>query len=298
MSGQPRAFGPDLILFGLTVWWGITFVVVKDALDDADPFTFLALRFFVGGLAATLLAGREVFERQSVVRGLKLSVFLFAGYALQTVGLGSTTPARSAFITGLAVVLVPAVSMLLFRRVPRWPSWAGVGLAVAGLFLLTGIDAGELGQTRFGDWLTMGCAAAFAFHIVLTERYAREVPVRPMVAVQLWVVAVGSALFIPFGTPRLEMTVPFIGAVLLTGALGSAVAINLQSYAQARTSAVRAALIYSLEPVFAAAYSSVLGRDALGRREWLGGALLMVAVVVAETGNWFLERKAAGATAA
>ncbi len=287
----PRTLKADLVLFGLTAWWGFTFVIVKDALSQADAFTFLTLRFLVGGLCASAIAGRSLLDRRAWKPALVLSSFLFAGYAFQTVGLEHTTPARSAFITGLAVVLVPGVSMVVFKRVPRAPSWVGVLFAVCGLWLLTGLSSGELSQATVGDLLTLGCSAAFAFHIVLTGKYAREVPTRPLVAIQLWVVAVGSAVLVPFGAVKLDWTWAFVGAVLLTGTLGSAVAINLQNWAQAKTSAVRAALLYSLEPVFAAAYSSALGREQLGRREYAGGAMLLLAVLVSELGQAWLDRR-------
>ncbi len=268
----------------ITAFWGITFVVVKGALGHGDPFSFLALRFGIGALALTAIARRDMLAPQTLRRGLMLGVFLFLGFALQTVGLVSTTPSRSAFITGLYVVFVPVLGLALFRKVPRLSSWVGVVLAALGLRYLTGaeVDAGQ-GLSR-GDWLTLGCAVAYAFHIQLTERYAPKSGVVALVAVQLWVVSVLSVLCLPFAGARVEWVPSFLGAAAFCGLLASAVAICVQTWAQARTTAVRVALICSMEPVFAAVYSVALGYETLGPREWVGGGLIIAGVLVAELG--------------
>jgi len=268
----------------ITAFWGITFVVVKGALGHGDPFSFLALRFGIGALALTAIARRDMLAPQTLRRGLMLGVFLFLGFALQTVGLVSTTPSRSAFITGLYVVFVPVLGLALFRKVPRISSWVGVVLAALGLRYLTGaeVDAGQ-GLSQ-GDWLTLGCAVAYAFHILLTERYAPKSGVVPLVAVQLWVVSVLSVLCLPFAGARVEWVPSFLGAAAFCGLLASAVAICVQTWAQARTTAVRVALICSTEPVFAAVYSVALGYETLGPREWVGGGLIIAGVLVAELG--------------
>jgi drug/metabolite transporter (DMT)-like permease len=185
------------------------------------------------------------------------------------------------------------VSLLFFRRVPRLPSLLGVALAVVGLWAMTRPDAqGGGGGFTTGDLLTLGCALAYAFHIAFTERLAPKEGVMGMVAVQLWVVALASAacaLLQPAG-PRVAWGGSFVAAFLFTGVFASAVAISVQTWGQARTSAVRAALIYSLEPVFAAAYSVLLGYETLGPREALGGGLIVLGVLVAELGAHLLDR--------
>jgi drug/metabolite transporter (DMT)-like permease len=274
----------------MTAFWGVTFVVVKGALSHGDPYSFLALRFSIGALALTAIARREMLVPQTLRRGLLLGVFLFLGFVLQTVGLVSTTPSRSAFITGLYVVLVPVLGLALFRRRPRISSCVGVVLAAVGLRYLTGAQVGEGQGLSWGDWLTLGCAVAYAFHILLTERYAPKSGVVALVAVQLWVVAGLSALCLPFAGARVEWTPSFIGAAAFCGLFASAMAICVQTWAQARTTAVRVALICSMEPVFAGVYSVALGYETLGVREWVGGGLIVVGVLVAELGGHFFGR--------
>jgi drug/metabolite transporter (DMT)-like permease len=268
----------------LTVLWGTTFVVVKDALSDGDPFSFLALRFGVGAVVLSVLSGRKMLSPIHLRRGGVLGLFLFVGFAFQTVGLKYTTPSRSAFITGLYVLLVPGVMLVLFRRVPRMSSLVGVVLSAMGLYYLTGAEVSSAGLSR-GDLLTLGCAVAYAFHIAFTDRYAPKAEAGALVAVQLWVVALLSAACLPFVETRVEWTPAFLGAVAFCGVFASALALSVQTWAQARTSAVRAAIIYSLEPLFAGAFSVVLGYETLGVREWVGGGLIVLGVLVAELGS-------------
>ncbi|WP_224364285.1 DMT family transporter [Hyalangium versicolor] len=276
-------------LVALTVMWGTTFVVVKDALAHADPFSFLAMRFGVGASVLSVLTGRQLLAPSNLRRGAVLGVFLFLGFALQTVGLTDTTPSRSAFITGMYVLLVPLVMLALFRRVPRASSLLGVVLSAVGLYYLTGAEVGSEGLSR-GDLLTFGCSVAYAFHISFTDRYAPKEGVNALVAVQLWVVALLSVACLPLVEVRVAWTPAFIGAVLFCGVFASALALGVQTWGQARSSAVRVAIIYSLEPVFAGVFSVAIGYEKLGVREWVGGLLIILSVLVSELGSVLWDR--------
>jgi drug/metabolite transporter (DMT)-like permease len=261
-------------------------VVVKDAVALADPFTFLALRFLLGAVLLSIVAWRGMRAGPLLRAGIGLGILLFAGFACQTSGLQFTTPSRSAFLTGLSVLLVPFLSIAFHRRRPSRASMVGVVLAVAGLWALAGggIGSGTGARLGKGDGLTLACALAFALHITLIEHLARAHRPAPLVAVQLWTVAVLAAVTVGTVGSRLQPTPAFWSAVLITGVGGSAVALLLQAWAQARTTAVRAALVYALEPVFAAAYSVALGREQLGVRELGGGGLIILGVLVSELG--------------
>jgi drug/metabolite transporter (DMT)-like permease len=275
----------DAVLIAITAFWGVTFVVVKDAVVLADPFTFLALRFSCGALLLTCVAWRAMRELALVRAGAFLGVLLFVGFASQTTGLQFTTPSRSAFLTGLSVLLVPFLSIAVHRRRPPPASLVGVALAVAGLWALSGGTAvGVPTGLGRGEQLTLVCALAFALHITLLERLARTYAPAPLVAVQLWVVAFLALLSLWALGPRLAATGALWGAVLVTGIGGSAVALLLQAWAQARTTAVRAALVFALEPVFASIYSVALGRERLGAKELVGGGLIVLGVLVSELG--------------
>ncbi len=294
-EGTRERLRADALLLFTTAVWGGTFVIVKDSLSRADPFAFLAVRFALGAIVMALVARRALLDWRSVRYGLLLGVLLFLGFAFQTTGLTHTTPSRSAFITGLSVVLVPFVAVLLYRRLPRVPSLAGITLAVIGLYWLTLSGAEHAaGPTARGDLLTLACAFAYAIHIAVNEGFSRRGKLAAMVAVQLAVVSILSAACMPFFGARIEWDGLLLWGVGFTGIFASAGALLGQTWGQARTTAVRAALIFALEPVFAAVYSVAAGRERLGVRELVGGALIVLGVVVAEAGTALWDAYAPG----
>lgn len=263
--------------------WGISFSVAKTALVEVGPHWLLCLRF---GVAAALLAlvfpgalrrgGRAALRGGAVVGGI-----LYAAFALQTVGLTRTTPSKSAFLTGLSVLLVPLLGLLLFRtRVPP-AAGAGVLLAVAGIALLT--HPGSLAELNRGDLLTLACAVGFAAHILALSRFAVRVPWRELGALQLafaFAASLPAALLLE--APPRSAPLPAWAAVLFLGVFCSAFAFLAQTWAQRHTSTIRVALILALEPVFAAAFSVLVLGERLTAGEWTGGALVVTGVVVAE----------------
>lgn len=266
------------VLVSITTIWGLTFVTVKGALDDADPATFLALRFSLAALVGAFWVGRRLRSPQLWRDGAVLAVFLLLGYQLQTFGLAYTTPARSAFVTGLTVVTVAPFEWWLTGRAPGWKAGVGAALSVLGLYLLTGADF-KTGLQK-GELLTLGCAIAYGMHIALTGRYAQRHEAFSLVTTQLIFTALGCVVFAAFGPRTVTFTLPFIGAVLACGVLATTVAIGLQIRAQALVPASRAALFYALEPVVAALSSAALGRERLGWFELFGGALIVGGVLV------------------
>ena len=281
MTAQSRA---DLVVLALTAVWSTTFVVVKDALAEATPFAFLSARFAVGALALTLLSGRSMLHGPSLRAGLRLAPLLFASFACQTGGLAHTTPSRSAFLTSLAVLIVPILSTALLRKPPTRSTTFGIVLATAGLVLFTHVlaDGPAPGSTWRGDMLSLGGALAFSLHQLLNERYARELKVMPAVAVQLWIGSLLAAILMPTEAPRLPLTGSVVGAVLFCGLFASAVAITVQTWAQRHTSAIRISLIFTLDPLFATALSVALGREVLDTASIAGAALMLTGVLVAQ----------------
>lgn len=293
-SNHPQRGLAEALLVVICLIWALGFLWTKGALGSVDPMTFLSMRFGLGALLLTPVARRTLLHPQALRGGVMMGALLFCGYVFQTSGLVYTTPARSGFITGMCVVLVPFASLIIFKRVPGLPALGGVVLAAMGLYLLTSSgDAGAAtpSDTLLGDGLTLAGSAVYAVHITLTERWSRRAPPAALVGVQLWVVALMSLATLPFIEVRFESTQLLWTGVLLCGGLASAFAITVQTWAQARTTAVRAAVIYSLEPVFTAFISSFLGHDVLGRREWSGGGLVILGVLVAEVGAHVLARR-------
>lgn len=291
-DAHPDRLKADLVLLFAALGWGSTFAINKAGLAYASPNLYLALRFSIGTLAAAFLARRSLKDLPSLKAGFLLGLCLWLGFILNTWGLKYTTATRSGFITSLAVVLVPPLGFLVFRQRITIYSWLGALLAGLGLTLLAapaltsgGQDALALRQAQgagFGDAITVASAVAYAFHLLLTSRFAGKVVPFATVTAQLAVVAVLSAISIPFEDVQLRPELPLLGIVLFTGILCSAVFLFMQLWAQARTTAVRAAILFSLQPIFAAVFGWWMLGDVLTAEVWQGGALILGGILLVE----------------
>lgn len=289
----------DLALLAVTAVWGATFVMVKDAVALMPPMTFNALRCTLAAAVLVALGGRRLtrLDRRLVAAGVGVGLALCAGYVLQVFGLQTTTPARAGFFTGLAVVIVPFLGWPMLRRGPRRSDVAAAAVALAGVaFLsLTALPGGGgslLGQLAIndGDWLIVGCAAAFAVQIVLLGRYAPDADPVALATVEVITMAVVCAVAAPLAAPggRLLGAASTWAAVppsvwfaaAFTGVLATAVAFVVQASAQRFTSPERTALVFAAEPLFAAGASWWLIGEHLSPWGWLGGVLIVVAMVV------------------
>jgi len=271
----------ELLLVAITVVWGATFVVVKGALADASPLVFIAIRFSLAGLLLAVVLGHGFrgLGRQVLGAGVLQGVFLFGGYALQTWGLMFTTPSKSAFITGFSVILVPVI--LVFRGARLRPAAAaGAVLGLAGLYFLV-MPAGLEGVNR-GDVLTLIASVSFAFHIVLVGHYAR-LSFLHLVPVQVLLVGLVALSASPFaGGLTLRWSTRLVVALTITSVLATAFAFSVQSWAQQYTPAAHTALIFALEPLFAAIASRLVVSEHLGGRVLLGSVLILSGMVVSE----------------
>ncbi|MFL6416563.1 MAG: DMT family transporter [Bryobacteraceae bacterium] len=283
----PSRWQADLTLAFAAFTWGTTFVVIKNALADVSPICFLALRF---GLAATcilplLFRGVRSTDKspwRGLIGGAVPGFFLWLGYLLQTFGLRTTSASHSGFLTSLYIVGVPLVGALLYRKWPRRLELAGVALAGAGIIWLTKPPGSEPFRLNGGDVLTIGCAVAFAFHIVVLGHVVQRERVEPVAVGQIASAAVLSSLSLPFETPHIRWTGQVIWGVLITGIFATALAFALQAWMQRYTSATRAALIFSLEPVFAVLTAASFGGEPLSLGTLGGGALILAGIICVE----------------
>lgn len=268
-----------LALVGAAFLFGATFVVVKSALDSIEPLSFIAWRFALG---AAILATLAIPRGKSIwMHGSLCGVALFSGYALQTLGLELTSASNSALITGLYVVFTPFLAALLARRPPSPWVIGGAAAAFAGVALLTGVDGLSL---ETGDVLTVGCAAAFAFHIVALARYAPRHPVVPFTTVQLAVTAVLSIVLssvFESGPGIPDRTV--WGAIALTAVGVTVGAYLLQIWSQTVVGASTAAVVLSAEPAFGVATAWVVLGERLGFQGWVGAGLIVAAIYLVVT---------------
>jgi drug/metabolite transporter (DMT)-like permease len=280
----------DLALGFNAVIWGTTFVLVKGALHGISPVLFLVLRFSVATVAlAVMFRGRwrgrtpqaPRVTARTLATGAVIGLFLFAGYLLQTLGLQSTTAPKSAFLTGLAVVMVPLLAALVYRIRPRIWEVAGVLAATLGMGLMT--LEGPIGSISRGDLLTFGCAIAFAAHIVATGHFAGQIGYEVLSVTQLGAAAV-SALSLVWWveTPRIQWQPLVVWAILITGLLCTALAFTIQAWAQRYTTSTRTALIYALEPVVAWITSYCIAGEGLSGQGAAGAALILSGVLLVE----------------
>jgi drug/metabolite transporter (DMT)-like permease len=275
----------DLALAFVALIWGSTFVVVKNALDAVGPLTFVAVRFLLASVFLYALFERRMrsLTRREAVAGALIGIWLTLGYVFQTTGLQTTTSAKAGFITGLSVVIVPVLATFLLRRPPGRGAVAGILAATLGLGFLS-LDKNL--RVQSGDLWVLGCAFAFALHIVTVSRFSPfHDPVRLAVVQIQAVAALASGAALIFETPTLRLPLATWGAMAFTGATATALAYGLQVYVQRFTTPTHTALLFSLEPVFAALFGWWWASETLGTKELIGCGLILAGMLVAELGD-------------
>lgn len=285
MTSAPRSRNVAVPYLGLVLaaaLFGATFVIIKGALDDLPPLAFVGWRFLIATVALGLLGrprGSQIWKD-----GFVAGLVLYAGFALQTAGLTTTTASKSGLITGLYVIITPLLGGALSRTAPRWVTLVGAAASVVGLALLT--DPGGEGGFVFGDALTVGAAIAIAAHIVIVGQTAGRHPIVAYTTTQMAVVAglalVTSAMFEGLPIP----TQGDLPALLLTGLFVSGGAFLIQVWAQTKISPDHTAIVLTLEPVFAVIVGMAVRAETLSRNGWLGAGVMVGAiyfVVIAST---------------
>jgi drug/metabolite transporter (DMT)-like permease len=298
--------GADAAILLTTLIWGSTFAVARDILDSWPPLSYLALRMPLAALLFAALFPRQVFGagREAWKAGATLGLLIGLAFVGQTVGLVFTTPAKSAFISGLTTPLIPVVAYMLYRARPSRENLAGIVLAsVGGALILMPVGAGGF---NIGDLLTLSTTVLFAAHVSLMSVYARRFDLRQLSALQIavaaslllaaWLVVRACAALagvgaLPQGLAReMEPLAWSTRAVVQLAYLVTVATVGvflIWTWGQARMTASHAAVIFSLEPVFATIFAVLL----LGSAEWTGGratwgALLVVAGVIVSELRW------------
>jgi drug/metabolite transporter (DMT)-like permease len=278
-----------LLLVMIAFIWGSTFVLVKEALNDASPLALNSARMIVAAVLLAFFYRKKiaVLTKPALMGGVLVGVFLYAGYAFQTSGLKLTTPSKSAFLTGTSSVLVPLFLVAIWHvRIHLWRV-VGILLALVGLFLMT-VPGGPGGLADFanvnmGDLLTVGCAICFTFHVIFVGRASQRFPFEQVAFLQVGTAAILMTLSTPLlEHPYFRATPTVIAAILITGVLCTAVAFSIQSWAQQFTPATHTALIFTTEPVFAWLTSFIYLHERLGLRAGAGAVLILGGVLISE----------------
>ena len=284
MKRQPSRPLAEFLLVTVTLFWGGTFPIVKEAIVDLPVMAFLWVRFLLAALLLLLFANRAIFTlgRRGFGRGVLLGTLLFLGYLFQTWGLAQTTSTNTGFLTGLNVVWVPLLAGPLLRKPPAFGAKIGVGLALSGLFLLTWNPAWSFNP---GDLLVLVCSLFIAMHILGLDALTAGYDGRALTFVQVATVAVlsllGSLVYEPVTWPR-SWPLDLVSALVITAVFATVYAFWVMTSFQRLTTPTRASLIYTLEPVFAAIFSILLLGEQLTALAWAGGALIVLGMVIAE----------------
>jgi drug/metabolite transporter (DMT)-like permease len=295
-----------LMLFVVAIW-GSTFVVVKGALADATPAAFnlvrMTLAFAVLGVAYHRYW--RAIRGWQVAAGAIVGFCLATGYQFQTTGLALTTPSKSAFITGLLVVLVPLFSLIPGihppgAKRPRWNAFVGAVMAFTGIVLLTAPAASQasgpaslltqaarllpdMTSINLGDLLTLGCAVAFAFHCLALSRFSPRIGFQPLALLQVGFCALFMALSLPLiEHPHIVWTARLAVALGITAVLATAAAFSIQSWAQSVLPATHMALLLTLEPAFAWLTSFLVMGERLGLRPACGALMILMGIALTE----------------
>jgi drug/metabolite transporter (DMT)-like permease len=290
-----------LLMTFVVAIWGSTFVLIKGALADSTPAAFNLIRMT---LAFALLAiayhrSWRTIRRSHIAAGAIVGLCLAAGYQFQTIGLVHTTPSKSAFITGLVVVLVPLFSIVPElrppgARAPRWNAFLGAALAFLGILFLTSPTVvatasplsallPDLSSINFGDILTFGCSIAFAFHCIALGHVSPRVSFQPLAILQVGFCTLFMAISLPvIEHPRIHFTPRLVAALIIAAALATAAAFSIQSWAQSILPSTHTALILTLEPVFAWITSFLFTGERLGLRPASGAILILAGIALTE----------------
>jgi drug/metabolite transporter (DMT)-like permease len=272
----------ELALVGIASIWGLTFVMVKDAIEELPTMAFLAYRFIPASMIVAVVFRRQLasLSRDGWRAGAVMGLFLAGGYIFQTLGMENTTASNAGFITGLFVVLTPVLGAIVLRDRLPGTVWAAAAVAAVGLWLLSG--AGTDFNTR-GDGLVLICSFSLAAHILATAHAVKAHDVGALLAIQLGVVGL---VCLAIGAMAGDLEAPHGGtvwsALIVTSLIASALGFFVQTFAQQHAPPARTALILAAEPAFAGLFGWLLNDERLSATGWLGAALIMTAIVAVE----------------
>ena len=275
-----------------TAIWGWSFVVVKESIQHYPVFSFLSLRFLLGALSLLpfVILRRSKFDKKMIFSGIFLGFLLYSGYSFQTVGLLYTTPAHSGFITGLFVVFTPLLETIILRRKPSLIITVSLILSTVGLFLIS--YQPDTKGINLGDFLSLICAIIYSFHLVFLDRYSKKFDVLNLAFLQVASVSVYSfiTLFI-LKSNVYPISSSAIKGIILTGLFATALCYLLQTKYQRITTATQAAIIFTMEPLFAGIFSYLLWNEIFSFYSITGGMLILTGMIISQTTSSFENKR-------
>lgn len=277
-------FRADFLLLTVAVAWGVTFLMVQDAIKTVPVYAFLFWRFLIATVLMGFIAYKffKTTNKETILYGVILGIFLFSGFATQTFGLSYTKSSIIAFLTGLNVIIVPFIAYVFFKQHVRKMVFLGSVFAVIGLYLLT--MSGEL-SFGIGEILGLICAAFFALQIAYTDIFSKKVNVFTLVFFQfvtVTILSLGFSLFIEDVTFNIDMNYSFKKAVIITSIFATVYAFLIQTYMQQFTTPTKTAIIFAMEPVSAGLFGYFIGNEILNSTQIIGAVIILFALLLAE----------------
>ncbi len=264
-------------LFLVSVVWGATFPLVKESLNYITAFGFLSLRFLLAlGILSVFFIKNLRADKNEINAGVILGIFLFLGYFFQTLGLKYTTSSHSGFITGLYVVFTPIFAVVLLKEHLNVKVISAVILALVGLYFLSGMS----GSINFGDFLTLICAIAYAVQVVLVAKYSRMHNPTNLTIIELAMVFLLSTAGWSVEGFRMNLSLLMVFGVIFTGIFATAIGILVQTHAQRVIASSHAAVIYTIEPVFAGIFSYIFLNETMGYSGMMGAGLILLGMLL------------------
>ena len=284
MRNKLYEFRADLLLLTVAIAWGVTFLMVQDAISTTPVYAFLFFRFALASILMFIISYRFLNElnKKTILYGVILGIFLFSAFATQTFGLMYTKSSIVAFITGLNVICVPFLTYLFFKDKIKLNVLIASFIAVIGLYLLS--LSGTLVFEK-GEFLTLICAILFALQIIFTGKFSNQVNVFLLVLFQLITVSI-LALIFSLSLDSVTFNIPynyaFFKAVIITAIFATVYAFLIQTYMQQFTTATKTAIIFTMEPVSAAIFAYFTANEVLTIVQFIGAVLIILATLIAE----------------
>lgn len=284
MRNKLYEFRADLLLLTVAIAWGVTFLMVQDAISTTPVYAFLFFRFALASILMFIISYRFLNElnKKTILYGVILGILLFSAFATQTFGLIYTKSSIVAFITGLNVICVPFLTYLFFKDKIKLNVLIATFIAVIGLYLLT--MSGTL-EFEKGEFLTLICAILFALQIIFTGKFSKQVNVFMLVLFQLITVSILALIFslsLDSATFNISYNYAFFKAVIITAIFATVYAFLIQTYMQQFTTATKTAIIFTMEPVSAAIFAYFTANEVLTIVQFIGAVLIILATLIAE----------------
>lgn len=282
-----KQYQSEFILLFCSLVWGFSFPSVKIALNYISPNAFIFFRFAFTIILFIIIFQKKIrsADKKSIKYGFILGAFLFVGFVTQTIGLKHTTASNSAFITGTNLILIPFVQLIVIKTKPKSENIIGIIIVVAGLFFLTEIKNAKF---NFGDFITLFCAVAFAFHIVFLDLFSKKGETISLIYGQYISMTLLSFIYLIFYEIPFSGSFKFVHSeflyfsIIFNGLFSTFIALFLAMKYQKFTTPVRAGLIYNMEQVFAVFFSYLLLSEILSSNQIVGAVFMILGLAYSE----------------